>query len=496
MALDIAAMLDGKDVADLGDNTPDEVRNKTPEQLRELVEVLDAHLRSIHQEDTGELRDLTRAEEVAFEYGLRVREAAIKRIDEHRAIGEVFSRRPAAVKSAYANIRNGIDSSNGVVRLSNAEARDMALRTLDDRSSSAHLDSTEKDQIEKTVRKNTDIARRIVATENDNYRNAWQKLVTKPNGFMYLDDEERQAIRLYDEYRAASEGSNGAGGFGIPVFIDPSIIMTAQGSGNPFLQISKQVEVNTNNWKGINSAGVTWSFDSEASEVSDDAPTLLQPTITIFMARGFIPYSIEVGQDYPNFATEMQTLLAEGYDELLVDKFTRGSGSGEPQGVLTAVSAATACRVGVQTSGVNFGANDPYAVWGALPQRFRRRASWLMSVDVNNKLRQLGTANVFHAYTVNIPTEWADTFYGKSAYESPYMPNTTTSTSVNSGLALVGDFMNGFTIARRAGMSVELIPMLFHTNNNLPNGSRGWFAYSRIGSGVVNTSAFRLLVNT
>ena len=47
------------------------------------------------------------------------------------------------------------------------------------------------------------------------------------------------------------------------------------------------------------------------------------------MARGFIPYSIEVGQDYPGFASEMSQLLAEGYDESMsayragIDKATR-----------------------------------------------------------------------------------------------------------------------------------------------------------------------------
>ena len=42
-------------------------------------------------------------------------------------------------------------------------------------------------------------------------------------------------MQAYNEYRAMSEGTTTAGGFGIPVFIDPSIIMTAQGSENPFL---------------------------------------------------------------------------------------------------------------------------------------------------------------------------------------------------------------------------------------------------------------------
>ncbi len=488
--------LRGKDPDALGSNEPDEVRHKTPEELVKLVDVIDAHLRSLHQTDAGELRDLSDAEDKAFRYGLRVREAALKRIEEHRAVSEVFSRRPEAVKRVYANIKHGLDGGVGgsVARMPTFEARDMALRTLDDRGSSAHLRSDEKDHIEVQIRRNTDVARRIIVTENDSYRSAWMKMVTQVDGAMLLDDEERNAMRAYSEYRAASS-SSASGGYGVPVFIDPSIIMTAQGSGNPFLQIAKQVDINTNTWKGVSSAGVTWSFDAEGVEVSDDAPTLAQPTVSVYMARGLIPYSIEIGEDYPAFASEMSTLLAEGYDELLVDKFTRGSGSGEPFGVLTVLSASAGNRVSVQTAGSNFGALDPYAVWKAIPQRFRRQASWLMSVDVNNKIRQLGTANVYHAVTQSLPAEWADVLFGKAVYESPYMPDTTTSTSANSGLAIAGDFRN-YLIARRTGMSVELVPHLLSTTTNLPNGQRAWFAYSRIGGNVINTAAFRLLVNT
>lgn len=496
MTFEIMSELRDKDPDDIGGGLPEELRNKTPDEMEHFVKVLDAHLRTIHQdEDTGELRDKTPAEQKAFDYGLRLRDIAITKIDEHRAVQDVFRRRPKAVETAMLNLGNRDDVYGDVRRLTIGEARDRALRLLDDRTAARHLRPDEKDEVEAQVRKSTDIARRILVTETDDYRSAWLKMVTRPNGAMYLSEEERRAMQAFDEYRVMSEGTTTAGGFGIPVFIDPSIIMTAQGSGNPFLQIARQVDVNTNAWKGVNSAGVTWSFDSENAEVSDDSAAIAQPAVTVFMARGFIPYSIELGQDYPSFASEMSTLLAEGYDELLVDKFTRGTGTGEPQGVLTILSATAGNRVGVLQAGTNFNGVDPYRVWKALGQRFRRRASWLMSVDVNNAIRQLGTANVFHAYTENLPTEWADQLFGKTTYESPYMPDTTTSTSANSGLAIVGDFKN-YLIARRGGMSVENIPHLFHVSNNLPSGTRGWFAYGRIGGGVVNTSGFRLLVNT
>jgi HK97 family phage major capsid protein len=498
---DIAAVLAGKRVEDIGDATPEEIRGMTPDDLQRFVEVLDAHLRSIHQdENTGELRDKTAAEQTAFAYGLKLRDLAITRIDEHRAVQEVFRRRPAAVTAALMNIsRNPDDAYGDVRRMNNAEARDRALRVLDDRNSASHLRSDEKDQVEKQIRTSTDIARRILVTENDNYREAWMKLVTQPNAAAFLSDEERQAIRAFNEYRAASEGTTTAGGFGIPVFIDPSIIMTAQGSGNPFLSIARQVDVNTNVWKGVSSAGVTWSFDTESSAVSDDSPTLAQPIVTVFMARGFIPFSIEIGQDYPGFANEMQGLLAAGYDELLVDKFTRGSGTGEPRGILTQLSANTNVRVKVNTNpGITV--NDPYNVWQAVPQRNRRNASWLMNVAVNNAIRQLGAANVYHAYTVNLPQGAVEELFQRPVYESPYMPTTTTVTTATEGYAIVGDF-SGFVVARRGGMNVELIPQVFQQATagsayGMPTGQRGWFAYSRIGSSSANDLGFRLLVSS
>lgn len=473
---------------------------KTPEELRSIVEQLDERIRTLHQNDAGELRDLSGDEQQAMDLCLSIREKATAKIEEHRRISEVLRTKPQAVSSiAPALIGGGEDPFANIRSLRNEEARDRALRVLDNRNASSRLTSDEKDQVDRMVRRSPDIARRILVTENDGYRTAFMKMVTDPNGHLYLDEEETRALRAWHEYRAMSENTTTAGGFGIPVFIDPSIILTAQGSGNPFLEISRQVDVNTNQWKGVSSAGVTWAFQTEAAQATDNSPTLAQPSVLVHMARGFIPYSIEVGQDYPAFADEMSTLLAEGYDELLVDKFTRGSGSGEPRGILTALSANTNVRVTVTTSGT-LGTPDPYKVWKAVPQRFRRRASWLMSVGVNNAIRQLGTANVFHAYTDNLPAEWADTLFGKSVYESPYMPDTTTSTSATDGLAVVGDFQN-FVIARRGGMSVELVPHLTQQTTagsgvGMPTGQRGWFAYARIGSNSVNDLGFRLLVNT
>lgn len=504
----IDQVLRGKNVSDLTDDAlPEELRGKTPDELGQLIQVLDAHLRAMHQTDEGVLRDKTPDEQRAFDYGLKLRDKAEKRLNEHRAIAEVFKRRPESVERVYQNIRHGMgDSAGDVRRLTTPEARDRALRALDDRTSTMHLDAAQKSQVEWYVRRDTHIARRIIVTETDAYRTAWQKLVTEP--YPILDDDERRAVLAYNEFRAMSEGVTTQGGFAIPVFIDPSIVMTAQGSGNPFLEIAKPVNILTNKWKGVSSAGASWSFDAEAVAVSDDSPAIAQPAVDVFTARGFIKFSIEIGQDWPGFAEQMSEILGEGYDELLIDKFSRGSGSGEPMGIITALDADTTAEVLLTTAGA-FGEVDLYNVWKALPQRFRgiglnqagpgaagqgKRASWMMSVGVNNAIRRFGTANVFHASTVNLQDEWVDRLMNRQVYESPYFPDVVATTGHTNQL-VVGDFQH-FIIARRAGMSVELVQHIVDVTSNRPTGERGWFAWARIGGGPDTTAAFKLLNQT
>src|SRR4249920_854722 len=198
---EILEELRGKNADDLDDSkTPEELRGKTPDELQQFVEVLDAHLRSIHQDEQGELREKTDAEQSAFDYGLKLRDKAIKRIDENRAIQEVFRRRPKAVEQAMFHLAYGrTDAYRAVRGLANHEARDQALRVLEGDRTSPMTDA-QRTQVDRSVRRDTDIARRIIVTENDDYRNAWMKMVTDPQAAAFLTDDERNAMRAWNEY--------------------------------------------------------------------------------------------------------------------------------------------------------------------------------------------------------------------------------------------------------------------------------------------------------
>jgi HK97 family phage major capsid protein len=371
-----------------------------------------------------------------------------------------------------------------------------ALRTFELRGDAFGMAPDALDRVDRLVRRDKQQAAEFEVHSRPEYESAFMKLATvgdSGRAALIMNDAERAAMSDSFQVRAQSE-TNTAGGYAVPVFIDPTVILSDQETNNPFLQIARVVDVNTNAWKGVSAAGVSWSFDAEGAEVSDDSITIAQPSVTIFSARGFIPYTIEISEDWPGFAAEMGRLLSIGYDELLIDKFTRGSGNGEPRGILTALQASSGPVQWVtSTTDGAFGQEDIYATWAALPQKFQRRAAWQMNVDVNDRIRQMGTANVYHAVTVDLPAGAADLLMGSPVYMNPYMPVFSSTTGVSPRM-IVGDWSN-YVVARRTGLVVELVPHLFSTGAGRPSGSRGWFAHARIGGNSVLDASWKLQQN-
>jgi HK97 family phage major capsid protein len=475
---------------------PKDEKNTRLVELRERMKDLQGQILALAEKPTLTEEEEARYEDLTTEWDTVAPE--FEKLEQRAARAAEIRSRTYRQISGLPDPRKPADEWFGVdVRTKDWKwARDGALRILEDRDATSIMSANQMDHLDKLVRRarSTDIARRIIVTENDGYRSAFIKMMTRGPGVV-LTDEERVAMLRYEEYRAQAEGATTQGGFAIPVFIDPSVILTDQETDNPFLNpgVCRQETVNTNAWKGISAAGVSWSFDGESAETSDDSITLAQPSVTVFTARGFIPYTLEVGEDWPGFQAEMSRLLAAGYDELLVSKFTSGNGTTEPRGILTALVAQTTTEVTVTTDGA-FGQEDVFKIWAALAQKYRRRASWMMSVGINNRIRQMGTATNAFAYTVDLTEGRAGVLQGRPVYENDYFADFTGTTGAAS-LAVLGDFQN-YVVARRSGMNVELIPNLMGVTTGRPTGQRGWFAHARIGGNVVNNSAFKILVNT
>jgi HK97 family phage major capsid protein len=258
-------------------------------------------------------------------------------------------------------------------------------------------------------------------------------------------------------------------------------------------QISRIVNGIDDTWRGVSSAGITASWDSEAVQVSEDAPVLAQPTVTAWKAQAFVPFSVEIEGDWTGLATEMSVLFADAKDTLESTAFTTGTGTEQPVGIVTALVAGSGSVANVQpTTDGAFGAVDVRGLFATLPPRYRSNASWIASLDVLNEIRGFDTTGGLSNQTVNLTAPYEFGILGRPVYEDSAMADFTGTTGV-ANLLVVGDFRN-YVIFDRVGSRVELVPHLMGANGR-PTGQRGLYFWWRVGADSVNDNGFRLLRN-
>jgi HK97 family phage major capsid protein len=319
------------------------------------------------------------------------------------------------------------------------------------------------------------IARLCLATSSPEYLRAWSK-VAAGRGHMINPEEQRALER-------AMSLTDSSGGYLVPFQLDPTVIITANGSLNQIRRVARQVVATGDVWNGVSAGSVTWAFAAEATEAGDNSPTFAQPTIPLNKAQGFVPISIEALQDEANVTTEVARLLAFGREELEATKFISGTGAGEPTGIVTALTGTVA----ELTQGSNtLPLTSVYGLDNGLPARYRMNASWLGHRAIYNVVRQFDTAGGAGMW-VQLQGDQPAQLLGRSTYEAEAMTSAVTTGSRN---LIYGDFSN-YVIADRVGMTVEFIPHLVGTNRR-PTGQRGWYAYYRVGADSVNDGAFRM----
>ena len=445
-------------------------------------------------------RDLTSAEEGEFEALL----AEADQVNTQYRLMDAVGAAPGQINRGNpfdAEIRDY--SPRG-----KAERRDAALRVVEQRAKERNWAPRQEQHMEQLLRSghsvNLDsdlIAARLLATESDAYHSAFFKAVTEPAPAW--TPEENRAMGQYREVerRAASEGTDSAGGYGIPVLIDPTIVLTSGAIDAPILSIATLKTITTNQWKGVTSTGLVFEITQEGSVVADKTPTLAQPVIPVYRADAYIPYSFEIGQDYPSFAEEMAGQLEQGYINLLAQSTMTGSGSSYPTGIFTALKASGGnCANGTSGKEVTLttlgtlGAIDIRDCWSSLGELFRQRSSWVMNVTTESVIRAFGNNLALSDFTQDLTAQGVDKLVSRPVVLSDYAPTYSTATTTVTQYCVLGDFSK-FLIVQRAGMVVEQVQHLFDPTTGRPTGQRAWLAWSRYGHNALDSNPFRVLSN-
>ena len=345
-------------------------------------------------------------------------------------------------------------------------------------------DSAHKAELERKLKRfgdqdRHDYARRLLTAGSPIYMRAFGKAIAG-------------APMTAEEQRALSVASNG--GVAVPVTLDPTLISTSNGVVNPLRRIARNVQITGNTWKPLTASGGSASYDSEGTEVSDDSPTIASPELNVEKAQYFVPFSIEIDQDWTGMQAELAELMQERKDELEATQFLTGAGHGSnaPEGLLTGATGTTA------GGSATYAVANLYSLEEALGPKYRPNAQFVASRFFYNKIRQLDTnggASLWMQLERGLANNGAGNT-GATLLGYPANELSTMSTSLANGqkVAVFGDFRH-FVIVDRIGTQVEIVPHLFGASGR-PTGQRGFYAWWRNTSEVINTNAFKVQVNT
>lgn len=345
-----------------------------------------------------------------------------------------------------------------------------------------------RDAVSKLVERGGSIgaeaARLTIVAGSDEYRTAWAKAMS---GSPLTPQDSEQLSR------AMTSGTGSTGGYVVPIQIDPTLIITGSGSTNPFRAISRVRQSSVPTYSGATVGQITAAYTAESGVFGDNTPTLAAVTIPTYKVGAFVPATFEAFDDIDALASDVAELFADAKDNFEAGEFATGSGSSAIQGVVTGVTAITASRVSPATGGA-FAVADVYSLHKALPPRHRVSASatnrsWVGNVGVIDLMRQFGTANNYHAFLTDLAGGQPPRLLGDQLNESSAM-----SSSITTGqnTLLFGDFSR-YYIVDRIGATTEFIPNLFDTSTGRPTGQRAWLMHWRVGGGVADPNAFRIL---
>jgi HK97 family phage major capsid protein len=242
----------------------------------------------------------------------------------------------------------------------------------------------------------------------------------------------------------------------------------------------------------VTTAGVTAGWIGESVAFTDATPTWTSGGVSVFKAGAFAFGSYEALSD-ADVAGELGALFADSKARLEGTAFATGTGSAQPQGIVTYASNATSLVTG--TSGASGSADlvpaDVYGLRSALSPRWRGNASWVGSLQIAHKIRQLGTTSNYHAFTLDLSQADPPQLLGKTFYENSSMDTTIVSGSTDD-ILIHGDFSQ-FAIVDRVGMVIQYQPIVT-SGSKFPTGESAWHVYWRVGSGGLVQDAFRMLL--
>lgn len=227
-----------------------------------------------------------------------------------------------------------------------------------------------------------------------------------------------------------------------------------------------------------------WVGETEGR--SETGATYGQARLTAREMACYVDVSQQLLEDAAvDVEAEVSMDLAEEFARLEGLAFVSGDGVAKPFGILSdtdipTVNTGTAATI-KDSNGQASGLIDAFY---ALAPIYRNRATWMMNGTTLASIRKLKDGQGQYIWAPGIASGQPETILGRPVIEAPDMPNEGAGTYP----ALIGDFVAGYRIMDRVGMSILRDPYTQATN-----GLVRFHARRRVAGDVVKPEAFRIV---
>jgi HK97 family phage major capsid protein len=270
-------------------------------------------------------------------------------------------------------------------------------------------------------------------------------------GIQDLDADDRKLlqagfIRDQDIKNAAGVGSGAAGGYAVPPAFRDRIIETMKWYG-PMLEEAEILETETGAtlpWPTNDDTGNVGAILGENTQVTEQDVTLGTADIGAYMYTSkLVRVSFQLLQDKPDFDSWLARKLGERLGRILNQHFTTGTGTNQPDGIVTSATVGVTGAGSLATTG-GFAYDNIVDLVEALDPAYGNAAGgtgdapgllWMMHQSARKALRKLKDADGRPLWEPSLQAGSTDSLLGYRVRINNDMPTI----AVNSKSVLFGD---------------------------------------------------------
>ena len=211
------------------------------------------------------------------------------------------------------------------------------------------------------------------------------------NGFdAYISGAEMQDFRA-----AMTEGTAEDGGYVVPETYQQTVLQKLN-TLSQTRSISNVLTTTSTKNVPVEGDAPTFAWIDEGNDYGETQSSLGNKQIKAWKLGGIIKVSDELLQDNMiSFEQYMAGQIAKGIDKAEAPAFCSGDGINKPTGYITSLTATTDTTTASATA---ITAGEVAKIYYALPEAYRKRATWRMNTKSLQAIRELNDGNGFYFY--------------------------------------------------------------------------------------------------